>query len=225
MNNKFIYFCIIGTEIENTLCMRFFFFIILFLVIAPVIQAQNELLGEAATPAINLEHKYRSTVIDGDTIPVIDLRTAVITGERIFKDAEEERRYRRLVRDVRKAYPFAKIAGNRIKEYHALVEDKNRRQRKKLMKEAENNLKVEFKKDLENLTVNQGRILMKLIDRETGNSSYDLVKIYRGTLSALFWQSFAVIYDDKLNMKVRYDKDGEDKLIEEIVLMIDRQEL
>ncbi len=93
------------------------------------------------------------------------------------------------------------------------------------MKEAEKNLKAEVKKDLENLTVNQGKILMKLIDRETGNSSYDLVKEYRGKVTAFFWQSFAVIYDDDLNMKVRYDKDGDDKVIEEIIGMIDRQEI
>jgi hypothetical protein len=187
--------------------------------------AQNELLGEPSAAPINLERKYRSTIFKGDTIAVVDLKTAVITGARVFKDADEEKKYRKLVRDVKKAYPYAKIAGQRIKEYHDLVADKKNRERKKLMKEAEKNLKVEFKKDLENLTVNQGKILMKLIDRETGNSSYDLVKEYRGRMTAFFWQSFAVIYDDDLNMKVRYDKDGDDKIIEEIIGMIDRQEI
>lgn len=187
--------------------------------------AQNELLGEPGSPAINLEKKYRSTIFKGDTIAVVDLKTAVITGARVFKDADAEKKYRRLVRDVKKAYPYAKIAGQRIKEYNDLIADKKNRERKKLMKEAEKNLKAEFKKDLENLTVNQGKILMKLIDRETGNSSYELVKEYRGKMTAFFWQSFAVIYDDELNMKVRYDKDGDDKLIEEIIQMIDRQEI
>lgn len=188
-------------------------------------QAQNEILGEPGGPPINLERKYRSTIFNGDTIAVVDLKTAVVTGARIFKDAEEERKYRRLVRDVKKAYPYAKIAGQRIKEYQDLIADKKNRERRKLMKEAEKNLKAEFKKDLENLTVNQGKILMKLIDRETGNSSYDLVREYRGKMTAFFWQSFAVIYDDDLNMKVRYDKDGDDKIIEEIIGMIDRQEI
>lgn len=190
-----------------------------------VCYAQNELLGESAEPPISLERKFRSTIFKGDTIAVVDLKAAVITGARVFKDAEAEKKYRRLVRDVKKAYPYAKIAGQRIKEYHDLVEDKKNRERKKLMKEAEKNLKAEFKKDLENLTVNQGKILMKLIDRETGNSSYDLVKEYRGKMTAFFWQSFAVIYDDDLNMKVRYDKDGDDRIIEEIIGMIDRQEI
>jgi hypothetical protein len=187
--------------------------------------AQNEILGETSEPPINLERKYRSTIFKGDTIAVVDLKTAVVTGARVFKDADAEKKYRRLVRDVKKAYPYAKIAGQRIKEYHDLIADKKNRERKKLMKEAEKNLKVEFKKDLENLTVNQGKILMKLIDRETGNSSYDLVKEYRGKMTAFFWQSFAVIYDDDLNMKVRYDKEGDDKVIEEIIGMIDRQEI
>lgn len=187
--------------------------------------AQNELLGEQSTPPIDLEKKYRSTIFKGDTIAVVDLKTALITSSRVFKDADAERKYRKLVRDVKKAYPYAKIAGQRIKEYNDLIADKKNRERKKLMKEAEKNLKAEFKKDLENLTVNQGKILLKLIDRETGNSSYDLVKEYRGKMTAFFWQSFAVIYDDDLNMKVRYDKEGDDKIIEEIILMIDRQEI
>jgi hypothetical protein len=187
--------------------------------------AQNELLDEDGGPPINLERKYRSTIYKGDTIAVVDLKTAIITGPRVFKDAEAERKYKKLVRDVKKAYPYAKIAGQRIKEYNDLIADKKNRERKKLMKEAERNLKYEFKKDLENLTVSQGKILMKLIDRETGNSSYDLVKEYRGRITAFFWQSFAVIYDDDLNMKVRYDKEGDDRMIEEIIQMIDRQEI
>lgn len=187
--------------------------------------AQNELLDEDGGPPINLERKYRSTIYKGDTIAVVDLKTAIITGPRVFKDAEAERKYKKLVRDVKKAYPYAKIAGQRIKEYNDLLAEKKNRERKKLMKEAERNLKYEFKKDLENLTVSQGKILMKLIDRETGNSSYDLVKEYRGRITAFFWQSFAVIYDDDLNMKVRYDKEGDDRMIEEIIQMIDRQEI
>ncbi|HRG59538.1 MAG TPA: DUF4294 domain-containing protein [Bacteroidia bacterium] len=205
--------------------MKTFKLILVALLVANACLAQNELLGEPGSPAINLEKKYRSTIFKGDTIAVVDLKTAVITGARVFKDADAEKKYRRLVRDVKKAYPYAKIAGQRIKEYNDLIADKKNRERKKLMKEAEKNLKAEFKKDLENLTVNQGKILMKLIDRETGNSSYDLVKEYRGKMTAFFWQSFAVIYDDDLNMKVRYDKEGDDKLIEEIIQMIDRQEI
>jgi len=211
--------------LKKVYIMKTFKLILVALLVANACLAQNELLGEPGSPAINLEKKYRSTIFKGDTIAVVDLKTAVITGARVFKDADAEKKYRRLVRDVKKAYPYAKIAGQRIKEYNDLIADKKNRERKKLMKEAEKNLKAEFKKDLENLTVNQGKILMKLIDRETGNSSYDLVKEYRGKMTAFFWQSFAVIYDDDLNMKVRYDKEGDDKLIEEIIQMIDRQEI
>ncbi len=211
--------------LKRTPIMKTLMLIFCSVLFAQICSAQNEILGETSEPPINLERKFRSTIFKGDTIAVVDLKTAVVTGERVFKDADEERKYRRLVRDVKKAYPYAKIAGQRIKEYHDLVSDKKNRERKKLMKEAEKNLKVEFKKDLENLTVNQGKILLKLIDRETGNSSYDLVKEYRGKMTAFFWQSFAVIYDDDLNMKVRYDKDGDDRVIEEIIGMIDRQEI
>ena len=205
--------------------MKHLFLILLSICASSVVFAQTELLGEQQVAPIDIEKKYRSTVINGDTLPVVNLKAAVITGARVFNNIEDERKYRRLVRDVKKAYPYAKVAGQRIKEYNDMLEDKNRRDKKKLMKEAEKNLKAEFKKDLENLTVNQGKILIKLIDRETGNSSYDLVKEYRGNLTAFFWQSFAVIYDDELNMKTRYDKEGTDKIIEDIIGMIDRQEI
>jgi ribosomal protein L13 len=211
--------------LKKTLIMKTLLLILFSVQFVQVCNAQNEILGETSEAPINLERKYRSTIFKGDTIAVVDLKTAVVTGARVFKDAEAEKKYRKLVRDVKKAYPYAKIAGQRIQEYHDLVADKKNRERRKLMREAEKNLKVEFKKDLENLTVNQGKILMKLIDRETGNSSYDLVKEYRGKMTAFFWQSFAVIYDDDLNMKVRYDKDGDDRIIEEIIGMIDRKEI
>jgi ribosomal protein L13 len=211
--------------LKKTLIMKTLLLILFSVQFVQVCNAQNEILGETSEAPINLERKYRSTIFKGDTIAVVDLKTAVVTGARVFKDAEAEKKYRKLVRDVKKAYPYAKIAGQRIQEYHDLVADTKNRERRKLMREAEKNLKVEFKKDLENLTVNQGKILMKLIDRETGNSSYDLVKEYRGKMTAFFWQSFAVIYDDDLNMKVRYDKDGDDRIIEEIIGMIDRKEI
>jgi len=211
--------------LTGTFIMKTLLLLLCSLQFAQFCNAQNELLGETSAPPINLERKFRSTIFKGDTIAVVDLKTAVVTGARVFKDAEAEKKYRKLVRDVKKAYPYAKIAGQRIQEYHDLVADKKNRERKKLMRDAEKTLKVEFKKDLENLTVSQGKILMKLIDRETGNSSYDLVKEYRGKMTAFFWQSFAVIYDDDLNMKVRYDKEGDDRIIEEIIGMIDRQEI
>lgn len=199
--------------------------IIILSLLSNIALSQDALLGDEQSNPIQLLKKYRSTVYNGDTIAQVDLNTAVIYGSRVFENAEDEKKFRKLVRDIKKALPYSKIAGNRIKEYNELLVDKKRRDKKKLMREVEKKLKVEFKRDLENLSVSQGKILMKLIDRETGKSSYDLVKEFRGGFTAFFWQSFAVIYDGDLNMKIRYDKDNADKQMEEIIGMIERGEI
>ena len=81
-------------------------------------------------------------------------------------------------------------------------------------------LQSEFEGELKKLTIKQGIILVKLIDRETGNTSYELVKQLRGSFSAFLWQSLARLFGS--NLKLEYDPYGEDKLIEEIVVMIEQ---
>ena len=91
------------------------------------------------------------------------------------------------------------------------------------MTKAEKELVGQFEKDIKNLTFTQGHILLKLIDRETGNSSYQLIKDMRGNLSASLWQSLARVFSTDL--KAKYDPDGDDKQVEEIVLLIERGEI
>jgi hypothetical protein len=81
----------------------------------------------------------------------------------------------------------------------------------------------EFEDEVKHLTITQGRILMKLIDRETGDTTYYLLKDLKGNLSAVFWQAVARVFGS--NLKTTYDPDGEDKLIEQIVLMIEAGQL
>jgi len=78
---------------------------------------------------------------------------------------------------------------------------------------------AKYEDDLKKLTMTQGRILLKLVDREIGNTSYNLVKEYRGSISAAFWQGIARLFGS--NMKAEYDPKGEDAEIEEIVQLIE----
>ena len=84
-------------------------------------------------------------------------------------------------------------------------------------------LKSDFERDLKQLTITQGRILIKLIDRETGNTSYALVKELRGSLQAFFWQGLARLFGT--NLKTEFDAAGEDAAIESIVQQIERGQL
>jgi hypothetical protein len=159
-------------------------------------------------------------VVDGDTIPIIPLPEVSVYSFRVFKTKREARRITRLMRNVRKVYPYAKLAGIKLNEYSEILKSaKNDKERRRIMKKAEKEIKVEFGDDLRKLTFSQGKILIKLIDRETGTSSFKLVQELRGKFVAFFWQTFARLFG--YNLKVQYDPKGEDRAIEIIVLMIE----
>jgi len=162
---------------------------------------------------------YLATVVDGDTIAHMSLPVIRIYSPKVFSSKKQERQWSKLVFNVKKVYPYAVLASDKMLEYEAiLINVKNEKEQKRLMKIAENDLKRQFEKDIRNMTFSQGKILIKLIDRETGNTSYEIVKELRGSLSAFFWQSVAKLFG--ANLKDEYDPKGEDKMIEEIVIMI-----
>ncbi|MBC8146971.1 MAG: DUF4294 domain-containing protein [Bacteroidetes bacterium] len=159
-------------------------------------------------------------IVDGDTIPMIHLSEVTIFSPLVFKNKRDARQFGRLVAYVKKVYPYAKIAGAKFNEYNTLLaQTTNEKEKKKLMKKAEEDIKAEFEGELKKLTFSQGKILIKLIDRETQFTSFELVKELRGRVMAAFWQGLARIFG--YNLKVEYDPDGKDKRIELIVRMIE----
>lgn len=200
-----------------------------FILLATVAQAQvkkkpNTKAPVAKTPVVTAPNgiKCYAVIIDGDTIPVVYLRKPVYCEDkRTFNNFVQRMRYNRLVHNIKIALPYAKIAGKKMKEYNVLlVNVKSEEEKHRVMKKVEDEMRKEFEKDLKNLTVTQGRLLLKLIDRETGNTSYTLVKELRGKMSATFWQALAVVFGNDL--KAKYEPDGDDKQVEEIVQLIER---
>lgn len=206
--------------------MKLRFLLFIMLIVSYRVCSQDALIGDAQKPPIQLskpKNYYPAVIVDGDTMAYRMLPTVLVIDNKVFKSASEERKYKKLIRDIKKAYPYAKLAGDRIKHYESLIAGKSEAEKKRMMKQVEKELKAEFTDDLENLTMTQGRILLKLIDRETGNTSYQLIKDFRGSISAFFWQSFGRFFD--INLKTNYDPEGEDKQIENIVLLIQRGEI
>ena len=161
------------------------------------------------------------TVESGDTIYNMQLGELVITAPREFVSPSEERKYWRLVHHVKKVYPYAKLAGEKLYElnehYLTLTTE---REKKVYGKQVEEDLKKEFEGELRKLTITQGRILLRLVDRETGNTTYEILKEFRGSFSAFFWQTVAKIFGS--NLKSTYDpSSGEDEIIEQIILQIE----
>ncbi len=165
-----------------------------------------------------------ATMQDGDTIPVIQLPELKIFSFKPYKSKRQARKMTRLIYNVKRVYPYAKLAGIKLNEYEEIlsgIEDK--KTRKKIMKQAEDELEAEFGDDLRDFTFTQGKILIKLVYRETGASSYELVAELRGKFRAFFWQAFARVFG--FNLKNEYDPEGEDKEIEFIVQMIEAGQL
>lgn len=168
--------------------------------------------------------KTYAKVVDGDTVPLVYLKPVWIIEKRVFKNQFQAWKYGRLVKNVKVTLPYAKIAGRKMKEYNKLLlAAKTETEKSKIMKKVEKELKAEFEDELKDLTTTQGMILMKLIDRETGNTTYTLVKELRGTMSATFWQSLAVVFGNSL--KQHYEPDGDDKQVEQIIQLIEKGEI
>lgn len=160
-------------------------------------------------------------VVDGDTIIVADLNPVVIgSPEPQFERKWEEKKYWRLVYNLKKVYPYAKLARMKLDEMNAhFMTLKTEHEKKKYTKQVEEEIRAQFEEQLKSLTITQGKLLIKLIYRETGNTSYDLVKEFRGGLSAMFWQTLARLFGS--NLKTKYDPYGEDQLMEDILLRIE----
>jgi Domain of unknown function (DUF4294) len=159
-------------------------------------------------------------IVDGDTIPYIWLPTINIYTTRIFKSKREQIKYTKLRRDVTKVWPYAKLAGvmfNQLEKELKMTNDK--RVQKALIDKTEKEIMEKFEAELKKLTVTQGRILIKLIDRQTGNTSFKVVQDLKGKFSAFVWQSLARLFGS--NLKSHYDPLGEDAEIEKIVLSLE----
>ena len=155
-------------------------------------------------------------VEDGDTILLSDIPVIEIIT---FKDAKEKVKYNILKRKVLKVYPYAIYTKNKLEEIEKeLSEIKRKRKKKKHTKQVSSFLKEELGEKMKKLTRTEGNILVKLIYRETNISTYKLLKKYRGSVNAFFWQTMAKIYDN--NLKQEYDpvNNREDMLIEHIII-------
>lgn len=162
----------------------------------------------------------RATIYNGDTIPYATLPAVTCYVPRVFKNKRDKAKWERLLYNVKKVYPYAILASAKLKEYDKLLSQiPNENDRQRYMKIAEKQLKEEFGNELKKLTMTQGRILIKLIDRQTGKTTYDIVKDMRGSFSAFMWQSVAVVFNS--NLKDDYDAKGEDKAIEDAIKLIE----
>lgn len=164
-------------------------------------------------------------IVDGDTIPYYHLKELKVYESASLLSQQEIRQNQRLIRNVKKMLPYAKIGRQRLDALERSVEHMSKKERKEAIKAAEKNLLADFSDELKDCTISQGKVLLKLIDRETGRTSYVLVDELRGKLRAGFYQTFARLFG--YNLKSGYDPQNnkEDNLIERIVVSVEHGKL
>ena len=184
--------------------MRFILIIVLLSIFTFTSFAQDKLLISSFT------------IVNGDTFFLADVPEVEILA---FKDKNERTKYYILKRRVLKVYPYALSAKEKLMSIqNGLDSIPKRRHKKRYTKEVAKWVKEEYADRLKNLTMSEGKILVKLIYRETNTTSYEIVKSYRGRFNAFFWQTMAKFWNN--NLKTEYDPVNvrEDILIEHILI-------
>ena len=172
---------------------------------------------KAQTPE-SPEGMYMHFMVEGrDTVFTDELPPARVYSRMPRQKGREWRRYYRLVHNFSKAYPYALAARHLVHEVDSTIEADNlkRAKRDRYINSMQKQLFEDFESSMRGLTVSQGALLMKLIDREVGKSSYMIIKDYKNRMAAGFWQGIAKIFGTDL--KKPYDPEGEDRPIEELV--------
>lgn len=184
--------------------------------------------------AVRLDAQEQTTTINGflvpaciykgDTIASLRLPTLYVFKPMVFKNKRKQQAYNRLVRNVKKTLPIAKEVNRAIIEtYEFLQTLPDEKAREKHLSMVEKGVKEQYTPRLKKLTFSQGKLLIKLIDRESNSTSYELVKAFLGPFKAGFYQAFAAIFGASL--KKEYHPEDEDALIEQIVLQVESGQL
>ncbi|MDP4213851.1 MAG: DUF4294 domain-containing protein [Bacteroidota bacterium] len=216
----------------RAICLIYFYRLIPFILLITVqpVFAQQPPAPSAATPSRQTPDSrfgkndtiYSMVVVyDGDTIPAKTLELVNVTGKMTRAQRKRWEAMTRLRNAVYVTYPYARKAGIILNDMNAkLAKMQSPEEKKGYIKSREKDLKKEFTDPMESLSIYQGKVLMKLINRQTGNNCYDIIKEYRGGFTARFWQTVAFFFGSSL--KQPYDAHGDDKDIESIVQEVER---
>lgn len=188
------------------------------------------LTAGAANAASNMPYaavgKAAGAIVDpatGDTIYLATIRDLYVYPKMRFKNKKQEKFYWRTVRDVKKTLPYAKMLAREMERTDALMKQMTRKQQKKFWKDYEKLLFARYEDEFKRMTVSQGQMLMLLVDRECDRTSYDCIKLFRGSVTAMFWQGIAKMFGNDL--KVEYDGNDKDKIVERVINLVEAGQL
>ena len=170
--------------------------------------------GQAIVDSVVLQ------VNQNDTFYLARMQDVWVYPKMVFKNKKQERFYWKTVRDVKKTLPFAKELAKEMQVAdHQLALLPDEKARRKWWKQHEKYLFQKYENDFRHMTASQGQMLMKLMDRESDRTSYDIIKHYRGKASANFWQFVAKLF--KNDLKEEYDADDKDRIVERVINLVE----
>ena len=184
------------------------------------ISGQNDTLKQKNDTLQDRSYIIQNVNRDGVTMPEVEIKEVTVVARPSAAQRREYRQYERLIKNIKIVYPYAlmvRLKLAHVNEYLKTIDKE--KSRREYIKSVEKDVFAEYEGDMRQMTITQGRLLIKLIDRETQNTSYELIREYRGKFTAAFWQGIARIFGT--NLKEEYDPYGDDALIELIINEVD----
>lgn len=210
-----VYFCVMNIRLNIVILILFLLF------------GNRICLAQQQSPKADAQRSILLTpmcVYEGDTIPYVKLPTVYIFKPLKFKNKRDMAKYYKLIRDVKRVLPISKEINRAIIEtYEYLQTIPTEKARQKHLKAVEKGLKEQYTPCMKKLSFAQGKLLIKLVDRQTHSTSYELVKAFMGPFKAGFYQTFAALFGASL--KKQYDAQGDDALTERVILMVESGQL
>lgn len=200
---------------------RLFAYVCALLLAATAVMAQDD---GSMTPALTPSIKVGKVLVDGDSIQFVEMQNVYVYPEPTFKTKRQQQAYMRLVRNVKKVLPIAKQARQMLIETAEYINTlPTQKERDEHLKKVEAAIVAEYKPKMKKLTFSQGKLLIKLIDRECKSTAYETIQAFIGPVRSGMWQAFAWMFGASL--KKDYDPEGVDRLTERVVLMVEAGQL
>lgn len=187
------------------------------------VAARERTLDEPGPAMMNPVRGYGWKVDEeGDTVQVIHLRGITVFKKLTFKNKKEEDFYWRTVRDVKLTLPYAKLIAETLIETYEYIETfDTQKEREKYLKEMEKSIFEQYKPVLKRFSRRQAKVLIKLIQRETHQTGYEIVKAFLGSFRATFWQGFGKLFGVSLKGEFHPEKDREDAIMERVACAVE----
>ena len=206
--------------------MKHWIMVILFALACLPAMAQESVIDERElSPIRSVYHGMYHDIdpLTGDTTMWIVMNPVIVYPNERFRNKKDEEFYWKTVRDVKKTLPYAKLINRTLQEtYEYLQTFDTKKEKDAYLKKFEKQLYAQYKPIMKKFTKNQGKIMIKLVNRETNQNSYSIVKAFMGTFRAGFWQTFGRFFGVNLKAEYRPQKDKNDALIERICVRVEQ---